>query len=110
MKNIKKCPLFIILFSSGLLFTLLAAGGLRTIYQTQQFEWQKEPLLAVVFRGLNEEIYPWQLMTEGNEKVSFYGKEMGLFERLVLIGKLYLGNNKSFIVSEKFIDLEGVFS
>lgn len=70
MKNIKKCPLFIILFSSGVLFTLLAAGGLRTIYQTQQFEWQKEPLLAVVFRGLNEEIYPWQLMTEGNDNLS----------------------------------------
>jgi hypothetical protein len=36
--------------------------------------------------------------------------EMGLFERLILIGKLHLGNNKSFIVSEKLVNLEGVFS
>ncbi len=70
MKLIKKCPLFIILVSSGLLLTLLAAGGLGSIYKTQQVQWQKEPLLAVVFRGLNEEIYPWQLMAGGSDSLS----------------------------------------
>jgi len=66
MKRIKNCPLLIILISSGLLLTLLAAAGYRSLYAGQQYDFIREPLLAVVFRGVNEEIYPWQLMTEGN--------------------------------------------
>ncbi len=65
MKLIKNCPLLFILISSGLLITLFAVGGLDSIYAKQQYDLQKEPLMAVVFRGLHEEIYPWQLLMEG---------------------------------------------
>lgn len=63
MKLIKNCPLFLILISTGLLFTLLAAVGYRSLYAGQQYDWHKEPLLSVVFRGMKEELYPWQLLT-----------------------------------------------
>lgn len=66
MKRIKNCPLLIILISSGLLFTLLAVVGFRSLYAGQQYDFMREPLLAVVFRGVNEEIYPWQMITGEN--------------------------------------------
>ena len=66
MKRMKNCPLLIILIGSGLLLTLLGASGLHSLYAGQQYDPVKEPLLAVVFRGLNEDVYPWQLVTGEN--------------------------------------------
>lgn len=65
MKLIKNCPLVLILISSGLLFTILAAAGFQSLYAGQQYDWKTEPLLSVVFRGIREEIYPWQLVSGG---------------------------------------------
>lgn len=65
MKRIKDCPLFLILIVSGICFTLLAAGGLRSVYAEQSYDLAKEPLLSIVFRGVNDEIYPWQLLQTG---------------------------------------------
>lgn len=70
MKFIKKCPLFVLLLSTGLLFTLAAAGGKQNIYAGQDYSPLKAPLLSVVFTGLNEGIYPWQIFEDGSVPVS----------------------------------------
>lgn len=70
MKFIKKCPLFLLLLSTGLLFTIIAAGGKQNIYAQQEYSPLKAPLLSVMFTGLNEGIYPWQILDEGSVPVS----------------------------------------
>lgn len=64
MKIIKKCPLLILLISTGILLTLAAAGGKRNIYKNLEYSPLKAPLLSLIFTGWNEEIYPWQMITE----------------------------------------------
>ncbi len=61
MKFIKKCPLFILLLSSGLLLTILGVGGRGNVYATQEYQPLKAPILSVVFTGFNDNIYPWQI-------------------------------------------------
>ena len=63
IKLIKQSPLFVILLVSGILFTAAAAGGRKTIYRDQTFDPWKAPLLSILFTGLNDDIYPWQLFT-----------------------------------------------
>lgn len=63
MKFIRKCPFFIILLSTGLLFTIIAAGGMQTIYAQQEYSPLKAPLLSVMFTALNDDIYPWQILS-----------------------------------------------
>lgn len=70
MKFIKKCPLFLLLLSTGLLFTIIAAGGKQNIYAQQEYSPLKAPLLSVMFTGLNEGIYPWQILKESSILVS----------------------------------------
>ena len=64
IKLIKQSPLFVILLFSGILFTAAAAGGRKTIYREQTFDPWKAPLLSILFTGLNDDIYPWQLFTQ----------------------------------------------
>ena len=66
MKIIKKSPLFLLLLSTGIFFTIIAAGGRRTIYAGQEYSPLKAPLLSVMFTGLNEGIYPWQVLENGS--------------------------------------------
>lgn len=66
MKFIKKCPLFILIISTGILLTIVAAGGKNNIYKEQEYHPLKAPILSLVFTGLNEEVYPWQIF---NHKV-----------------------------------------
>lgn len=61
MKWIKKCPLFLILAVTGVLFTVIAIGGKNNIYKELDYNPLKAPLLSLVFTGLNEDIYPWQM-------------------------------------------------
>lgn len=61
MKFIKKSPLFLLLLLSGLLLTLLAAFGKDNIYDGQEYDLIKAPLLSVVFTGVNDDIYPWEM-------------------------------------------------
>ena len=68
MKFIKKSPLFLLLLLSGLILTLIAVGGKDNLYDEQEYDPLKEPLLSVVFTGVNEDIYPWQ-MFESEEPV-----------------------------------------
>lgn len=70
MKIIRKCPLFIILLSTGLLFTIITVGGRKTIYARQEYSPIKAPLLSVMFAALNDDIYPWQVFDRDSLPVS----------------------------------------
>lgn len=65
MKHLKESPFFFLLLLSGILFTILAAAGKNSIYKDQQYHPEKGPLLSILFAAMNEEVYPWQLFSEG---------------------------------------------
>ena len=65
MKHLKESPFFFLLLLSGILFTILAAIGKNNIYRDQQYHPEKGPLLSILFTAMNEDIYPWQLFSEG---------------------------------------------
>ena len=67
MKFIKQSPLFLLLLVSGCLLTLIAIVGKDNIYDEQEYDPLKAPLLSVVFTGINENLYPWQLLQSKEE-------------------------------------------
>lgn len=67
MKFIKQSPLFLLLLLSGFLLTLIAIVGKDNIYDEQEYDPLKAPLLSVVFTGINENLYPWQLLQSKEE-------------------------------------------
>ncbi len=67
MKFIKQSPLFLLLLLSGFLLTLIAIVGKDNIYDEQEYDPLKAPLLSVVFTGINENLYPWQLLQSKKE-------------------------------------------
>lgn len=69
MKFIKKCPVFILLISTGLLFTIIGIGGRNNIYAEQEYEPLTTPAMALMFRGLNENKYPWQIFRKESHEV-----------------------------------------
>lgn len=69
MKFIKKCPVFMLLISTGLLFTIIGIGGRRNIYAEQEYEPLTTPVMALMFRGLNEDKYPWQILNRESQEV-----------------------------------------
>lgn len=70
MKFIKKCPVFILLISTGLLLTIIAIGGKNNIYKGQDYNPFKAPILSVMFTALNDDVYPWQMFTGESVEVS----------------------------------------
>lgn len=70
MKFIRKSPLFAVILCTGFLFTLAAIGGKDNIYSSQEYHPLKEPVLAIVFTGINDEIYPWQIFTKDVQETS----------------------------------------
>ena len=52
---------------SGFLLTLIAIVGKDNIYDEQEYDPLKAPLLSVVFTGINENLYPWQLLQSKEE-------------------------------------------
>lgn len=69
MKNLKKCPLLLLILFTGVLFTIVAAVGKQNIYADQEYDPLKTPLLSVLFTGVQDDIYPWQMLS-GAEPVS----------------------------------------
>lgn len=57
----KKAPLLCSVLIGSVLLTVIAALGWDTIYAEQDKDLLKRPLLSVVFTGINDGIYPWQL-------------------------------------------------
>ena len=69
MKFIKKCPVFILLISIGLLLTIIGAAGRKNIYTDQEYDPLTRPVLSVVFTALNDSIYPWQIFSYESKEV-----------------------------------------
>ena len=61
MKLLKRSPLFFIILCTGLLFTIAGICGKNNIYGEQEYDPFKAPLLSIMFAGINEDIYPWQM-------------------------------------------------
>lgn len=61
MRFIRKCPLFIVLVSTGILFTVIAIGGKNNIYKDIEYHPLQAPLLSLLFVGVRDDIYPWQM-------------------------------------------------
>lgn len=61
MKWIRKCPLFIILVSTGILFTIIGISGRQSVYAGQEYVPLKAPVLSVMFTAVNDGIYPWHI-------------------------------------------------
>ena len=61
MKFLKRSPLFFIILCTGLLFTIAGICGKNNIYGEQEYDPFKAPLLSIMFAGINEDIYPWQM-------------------------------------------------
>lgn len=70
MKFIKNCPLFVLILSTGILFSIVALGGRNTIYAGQEYEPLKAPVLSIMFTALNDDIYPWQLLSGQSTQAS----------------------------------------
>lgn len=61
---INKCPLFLLLASTGVLLSLLGLGGKNTVYAGQEYDPLTEPASSMVLSALNDGIYPWQIFGE----------------------------------------------
>lgn len=79
MKWIRKCPLFIILVSTGILFTIIGISGRQSVYAGQEYDPLKAPVLSVMFAAVNDGIYPWHILERETVLVSgnLSGEETG---------------------------------
>lgn len=69
MKFLKQGPLFFIILSVGFLLTLAAVGGKNNIYREQEYYPLKAPFFSIVFTGIHDEIYPWEIFIQTKENV-----------------------------------------
>lgn len=67
MKYIRTAPLFWLLLSTGILFTVAGIAGKDSIYAGQEYNPVREPILSVMLKGLEDEIYPWQLFDKAKQ-------------------------------------------
>lgn len=63
MNFIKKCPLFFLLLTTGILFSLIGIGGMGNVYAGQEYDPLKAPVLSVMFTAMKDGIYPWQIFS-----------------------------------------------
>ncbi|MDR2889957.1 MAG: GDSL-type esterase/lipase family protein [Lachnospiraceae bacterium] len=64
LNNLHKTPTLILLVISGMLLTVTGLAGRKTIYQEQDYDPVKTPIVLLVFQGMLEDKYPWQLFTD----------------------------------------------
>lgn len=69
MEFIRKCPLFIVLLGTGLIFTLVGILGKSNIYAGQEYDPVTTPVLALMFRAVNDDVYPWQILDKESRQV-----------------------------------------
>lgn len=76
MRFIRKCPLFILLLITGILFTVIAVGGKNNIYKDLEYHPLQAPLLSLLFVGINEDIYPWQMFDDSTRETMYLSEEI----------------------------------
>ena len=64
MKWIKKCPVFLLLVVSGLLFTLIGIVGRFSVYKDYEFDIVSRPFLALMMEGAAKGTAPWEIVEE----------------------------------------------
>lgn len=73
MNLIKKCPVFLLMVSTGLIFTIIGIIGRMNVYAGQEYNPLTAPILSVMFTGMNDGIYPWQIFTGGDTQTMAKG-------------------------------------
>ena len=73
----KKCPFLLLLTSTGILFSLIGLWGHKNIYAGQEYDPLREPALVMMFQGLKEDIYPWQILERESAPVMAQKEEPG---------------------------------
>jgi len=76
-KLIRQCPFLLLLVSTGILFTLIGLCGKKNVYDGQEYDPLKEPVLVMMFKGLKEDVYPWQIFGRDNEGESVQAMASG---------------------------------
>lgn len=66
MKWIKKCPVFLLLAVTGMIFSLLGIIGRKTVYQEYQFDRIKSPYLSLMMEGISKGTEPWEIFAYGD--------------------------------------------
>ena len=69
----KKAPVLFTLIIASFILTAFGIAGSSSIYSTQKNDFRTTPMLANVFTGIKDGIYPWDLFNK--EKVASYKKE-----------------------------------
>ena len=73
----KKCPFLLLLTSTGILFSLIGLWGHKNIYAGQEYDPLREPALVMMFQGLKEDMYPWQILEQESAPVMAQKEEPG---------------------------------
>ena len=73
----KRCPFLLLLTSTGILFSLIGLWGHKNIYAGQEYDPLREPALVMMFQGLKEDIYPWQILEQESAPVMAQKEEPG---------------------------------
>ncbi len=60
----KKAPVLFTILLTIAFFTLLGILGKSNIYATQEQDLTRVPFLSAVFTGINDDIYPWDILNE----------------------------------------------
>lgn len=65
MKFIKKCPTFLLIAASGLLFTLTGIIGRFSVYSDYDFDVVRAPFLSLMLDGMSRGTAPWEIFYAG---------------------------------------------
>lgn len=66
-----------LLFITGLLFTIIAICGRTGIYSGREYDPLRAPVLSVMFTAMNDDIYPWQMLQSESAETGSQAVETG---------------------------------
>lgn len=71
-RNLGKYPFMMLLSLSAIILTVAAYLGRNSVYADYSADFVNYPRLTVVFEGIKDEKYPWEVLTDQNKKDSAY--------------------------------------
>lgn len=60
MEWMRKCPVFLLLAVSGLLFSLVGIIGRHSVYSGYEFDVIRRPFLSLMMEGIGKGVAPWE--------------------------------------------------
>lgn len=60
MEWMRKCPVFLLLAVSGLLFSLVGIIGRHSVYRGYEFDVIRRPFLSLMMEGIGKGVAPWE--------------------------------------------------